>query len=62
MNSHTERLLEMLDEGYLDPKATVKWLLERLSDDDVGKLLDALLMRFTETSEETESRLRNSGY
>ena len=54
MNSHTERLLEMLDEGYLDPKATVKWLVGRLSDDDVGELLDALLMRFTEDIEETD--------
>lgn len=41
MNSHRVRLLEMIDEGYLDPKATVEWLVGWLSEDDVGAFLDA---------------------
>ncbi len=50
MNSHRERLLGMLDEGYLDPKATVEWLVGWLSEDDVGAFLDAneLSERFDE--------------
>lgn len=64
MSSHRERLLEMIDEGYLDPETTVGWLVGWLSEDDVGAFLDAyeLSELFMETSEETESRLRNSGY
>ena len=54
MNSHRERLLEMLDEGYLDPKTTVGWLVGWLSEDDLGAFLDAyeLSERFEEDSEE----------
>ena len=54
MNSHRERLLEMLDEGYLDPKTTVGWLVGWLSEDDVGAFLDAyeLSDRFEETDDE----------
>lgn len=54
MNSHKERLLEMLDEGYLDPKATVGWLVGWLSNDDVGEFLDTheLSERFEETDDE----------
>ena len=54
MNSHRERLLEMLDEGYLDPKTTVGWLVGWLSEDDVGAFLDAyeLSERFEETDDE----------
>ena len=54
MNSHRERLLEMLDEGYLDPKTTVGWLVGWLSEDDVGEFLDAyeLSERFEETDDE----------
>ena len=64
MNSHRERLLGMLDEGMLDPKITLEWLVSWLSEDDVGAFLDAyeLSERFIETKSETESRLRNSGY
>ena len=62
MSSHRERLLGMIDEGYLDPKTTVGWLVGWLSEDDVGAFLDAYELGETwlETSEETESRLRNS--
>ena len=54
----------MLDEGMLDPKTTVGWLVSWLSEDDVGAFLDAYELGETwlETSEETESRLRNSEY
>ena len=54
----------MLDEGFLDPKTTVGWLVGWLSEDDAGEFLDAyeLSERFMETRAETESRLRNSGY
>ena len=54
MNNHRERLLEMLDEGLLDPKTTVGWLVGWLSEDDVGAFLDAyeLSERFEEDSEE----------
>ena len=64
MNSHRERLLGMIDEGMLDPETTVGCLVSWLSEDDIGAFLDAyeLSERFMETSEETESRLRNSGY
>ena len=34
MNSHRERLLGMLDEGLLDPKTTVRWLVSWLSEDN----------------------------
>ena len=69
MNSHRERLLGMIDEGLLDPKTTVGWLVGWLSEDDVGEFLDAyeLSDRFEETEAETEARLlynirRNSRY
>ena len=69
MNSHRERLLGMIDEGYLDPKTTVGWLVGWLSEDDVGEFLDAyeLSERFEETEAEAKSRLlyniqRNSRY
>lgn len=54
MNSHRERLLGMLDEGLLDPKTTVGWLVGWLSEDDVGEFLDAyeLSERFAENSDE----------
>ena len=54
MNSHRERLLGMLDEGYLDSKTTVGWLVGWLSEDDVGAFLDAyeLSERFEEDTEE----------
>ena len=54
MNSHRVRLLEMIDEGYLDPKTTVGWLVGWLSEDDVGEFLDTheLSERFEEDSEE----------
>ena len=54
MNSHRVRLLEMLDEGYLDSKTTVGWLVGWLSEDDVGAFLDAyeLSERFEETDDE----------
>jgi hypothetical protein len=64
MNSHRERLLEMIDEGIVGPKTMIEWLVGWLSEDDVGAFLDAyeLSERFMETKAETESRLRNSGY
>ena len=54
MNSHRVRLLEMIDEGYLDPETTVGCLVSWLSEDDVGECLDAheLSERFMEDSEE----------
>ena len=54
MNSHRERLLEMLDEGYLDPKAILESMISWLSNDDVGEFLDAheLSERFEETDDE----------
>ena len=35
MNNHRERLFGMLDEGMLDPKITLEWLVGWLSEDDV---------------------------
>ena len=54
MNSHRVRLLEMLDEGYLDPKAILEAMIGWLSEDDVGEFLDTheLSERFEEDSEE----------
>ena len=54
MNSHRERLLEMLDEGYLDPKAILEAMISWLSNDDVGEFLDTheLSERFEEDTEE----------
>ena len=54
MNSHRVRLLEMLDEGYLDPKAILESMISWLSNDDVGEFLDTheLSERFEEDSEE----------
>ena len=59
----------MIDEGLLDPKTTVGWLVGWLSEDDVGAFLDAyeLSDRFEETEAEAKSRLlyhiqRNSKY
>ena len=53
-NSHRVRLLEMLDEGMLDPKAILEAMIGWLSNDDVGEFLDAheLSERFEEDSEE----------
>lgn len=44
----------MIDEGMLDPKITLEWLVSWLSEDDVGAFLDAyeLSERFEEDSEE----------
>ena len=54
MNSHRVRLLEMLDEGMVDPKAILEAMISWLSNDDVGEFLDTheLSERFEEDTEE----------
>ena len=47
MNSHRVRLLEMIDEGYLDPETTVGCLVSWLSEDDVGEFLFVIVVSVT---------------
>ena len=53
-NSHRLRLLGMIDEGMVDPKAILESMISWLSNDDVGEFLDTheLSERFEEDSEE----------
>lgn len=56
MNSHRERLLEMIDDGVVSPKTIIEWLVSWLSNDDVGEFLDAheLSERFEETDGDSD--------
>ena len=53
-NSHRLRLLGMIDEGMVDPKAILEAMIGWLSNDDVGEFLDTheLSERFEETDDE----------
>ena len=56
MNSHRVRLLEMLDEGMVDPKAILEAMISWLSNDDVGEFLDTheLSERFDQDGDDDE--------
>lgn len=53
-NSHRLRLLGMLDEGMLDPKITLEWLVGWLSEDDVEEFLDAHELSEDDVEEDSE--------
>ena len=46
----TDRLLEMVEDGYVDPMMALKMCLKWLSEDEVAEMMDAneLSERFTE--------------
>jgi len=46
----TDRLLEMVEDGYLDPMMALTMCLKWLSEDEVAEMMDAneLSERFTE--------------
>lgn len=46
----TDRLLEMVEDGYLDPMMALQMCLKWLSEDEVAEMMDAneLSERFTE--------------
>ena len=52
----TNRLLEMIDEGILDPKAVVTMCVKYMSEDDVADMMDCneLSERFDEDEEDYE--------
>ena len=52
----TNRLLEMIDEGILDPKAGVTMCVKYMSEDDVADMMDCneLSERFDEDEEDYE--------
>ena len=52
----TNRLLEMIDEGVLDPKAVVTMCVKYMSEDDVADMMDCneLSERFDEDEEDYE--------
>ena len=52
----TNRLLEMIDEGILDPKEVVTMCVKYMSEDDVADMMDAneLSERFDEDEEDYE--------
>jgi threonine dehydrogenase-like Zn-dependent dehydrogenase len=52
----TNRLLEMIDEGVLDPKSVVTMCVKYMSEDDVADMMDCneLSERFDEDEEDYE--------
>ena len=52
----TNRLLEMIDDGVLDPKAVVTMCVKYMSEDDVADMMDCneLSERFDEDEEDYE--------
>ena len=52
----TNRLLEMIDDGMLDPKAVVTMCVKYMSEDDVADMMDCneLSERFDEDEEDYE--------
>ena len=59
----TNRLLEMIDDGQLDPMMAVTMCVKWMSEDDVAEMMDAneLSERFEEDDEDVDVRRRRLG-
>ena len=46
--SNRDRLIEMVEEGYLDPMMALRLCADWLSEDEVGEMLDANELSITD--------------